>query len=90
MSHTTLENPQTRPGQPAPARFVYSHIRLRILDPAGCLVRELQDGWIPARPQQLRWDGRDRNGTRVNSGVYFVAVDAAGGVREGGKLAILR
>ncbi len=62
---------------------------VRIIDPAGRLVRPLQNGWTPAGPQQLRWDGRDRSGARVNPGVYFVAVDGAGGVRERGKLVIL-
>lgn len=64
--------------------------RVRILDPAGRLVRRLQGGWTPAGPQQLRWDGRDRTGTRVDSGIYFVAVDRPGGMRERGKLVILR
>jgi flagellar hook assembly protein FlgD len=62
---------------------------VRIIDPTGRLVRPLQNGWTPAGPQQLRWDGRDRSGARANPGVYFVAVDAAGGVRERGKLVIL-
>jgi hypothetical protein len=62
---------------------------VRIIDPAGRLVRPLQNGWTPAGPQRLRWDGRDRSGARVNPGVYFVAVDGAGGVRERGKLVIL-
>ncbi len=63
---------------------------VRILDPAGRLVRQLQGGWTPTGPQRLRWDGRDQSGARVNSGVYFVAVDGAGGIRERGTLVILR
>jgi len=62
---------------------------VRILDPAGRLVRSLQNGWTPAGPQRLRWDGRDRSGARVNPGVYFVAVNGAGGARERGKLVLL-
>ncbi len=63
---------------------------VRILDPAGRLVRQLHGSWSPAGPQQLRWDGRDQGGNRVNAGVYFVVVDGAGGVRERVKLAMLR
>lgn len=64
--------------------------RVRIVDSAGRVIRQLLGGWAPAGSQRLRWDGRDQSGTRVNSGVYFVAVDGSGGVRERGKLAILR
>jgi hypothetical protein len=64
--------------------------RVRIIDPAGRLVRQLQAGWTPAGPQQHRWDGRDRSGARVDAGVYFLVVDAAGGFRDRGKLVIVR
>jgi flagellar hook assembly protein FlgD len=64
--------------------------RVRIIDPAGRLVRRLQAGWTPAGPQQHRWDGRDRSGARVDAGVYFLVVDAAGGFRDRGKLVIVR
>lgn len=63
--------------------------RVRIVDLAGRLVHQLQDGWIPAGPQQLRWDGRDRSGSLVESGIYFISVEGAG-VKARGKLVVSR
>ncbi len=62
---------------------------VRIVDLAGRLVRRLQDGWAPAGPRQFQWDGRDRNGALVESGMYFVALDGVG-VHERGKLTVSR
>ena len=63
--------------------------RVRIVDLAGRLVQRLQDGWAPAGRQQFVWDGRDRSGSLVESGVYFIAVDGVG-VKGRGKLVVSR
>lgn len=62
-------------------------VRVRVIDLAGRLVRRVQDGWVPAGPQEFRWDGRDGSGARVESGIYFVAVEGVG-VRLRGKLVV--
>jgi hypothetical protein len=47
-----------------------------IYDPAGRLVRLLQDGPMPAGYHRFVWDGRDGRGRRVASGVYLLRVRA--------------
>ncbi len=99
---TGVESPETGPLSfriaPNPAvsgstiRFTLPQpglTRVRIVDLSGRLVRRLQDGWATAGPQQIHWDGRDRNGAPVQSGIYFVAVDGAG-VQARGKLTVSR
>ncbi|MBN1827476.1 MAG: hypothetical protein JW958_14570 [Candidatus Eisenbacteria bacterium] len=46
-------------------------VRLSVHDAAGRLVRTLADGAFSAGPHALRWDGADRNGRPVASGIYF-------------------
>ena len=50
-------------------------ISLRIYNVAGQLVRTLVSGTTPAGYYQVRWDGRDANGSNVSSGVYFYKID---------------
>jgi flagellar hook assembly protein FlgD len=42
---------------------------------AGQLVRTLVSGTTPAGYYQIRWDGRDANGSDISSGVYFYKID---------------
>lgn len=49
-----------------------------IYDPAGRLVRSLDDRLVTAGPHELRWDGRDAAGRAVRAGLYFARVDAGG------------
>lgn len=48
---------------------------LRIYDVAGRRVGEIDAGRLPAGSHFLRWDGRDRAGLPVPSGVYLVRLD---------------
>jgi flagellar hook assembly protein FlgD len=53
-------------------------VRMRIYNVRGELVRTVQDGRLPAGFAVLDWDGRDRAGKRVSSGVYFYRVEIDG------------
>ena len=44
---------------------------LRVYDVAGQVVATLLDRDLPAGPHVATWDGRDRSGNRVASGMYF-------------------
>ncbi len=46
-------------------------VDLSIYNIRGQRVRQLLDGRLPAGFHSARWDGRDANGLRVSSGVYF-------------------
>jgi len=54
------------------------HARLRIYDVAGRLVRTLVDETRPAGVYEASWDGRNENGRRAASGVYFCRFEAPG------------
>jgi hypothetical protein len=48
-----------------------SSVRLVVYDAAGHLVRSIAEEWMTAGRHQAIWDGRDRRGHAVPSGVYF-------------------
>lgn len=50
---------------------VAGHTRLEIFNILGQDVAMLVDEYLPAGPVVRQWDGRDRNGTNVPSGIYF-------------------
>lgn len=52
--------------------------RLEIYDPQGRLVKRLVNGWLPAGRHIVTWDGTDRAGRPVASGVYFSHVTSNG------------
>ncbi len=51
-------------------------VSVRILDPAGRLVRELFRGWLGPGRHGWSWDGRRSDGLDSGSGVFFVEVTA--------------
>ncbi len=55
-----------------------SPARLAIYDLNGRLVRDVVSGNFAAGYQSATWDGRDRAGRNVASGVYFVRATSAG------------
>jgi hypothetical protein len=55
-----------------PARVV-----VRIFDVAGRLVETLADRTFTPGSHDLRWDGCDRNGSMVASGIYFIRLDSS-------------
>ena len=46
-------------------------VTLRVYNIRGQLVQTLVDGPLPPGQHATIWDGRDRNGIRVASGIYF-------------------
>jgi hypothetical protein len=56
---------------PSPLR-----VRLRVFDVAGRLVRVLVDERQPAGRHQVAWNGCDRHGRALASGVYFYRLEA--------------
>jgi len=52
------------------------HVRLRIHDGAGRLVRELLDEDRGAGLNEVRWDGRTRFGQPAASGAYFATIES--------------
>lgn len=68
-------NPATRIYFTLPAPTA---VQLDIYDVAGRLVRRLVEGDLPAGPQAVEWDGRNRGGVPVASGVYFARLNAGG------------
>ncbi|MBU1700600.1 MAG: T9SS type A sorting domain-containing protein [Candidatus Eisenbacteria bacterium] len=68
---------------------VNARTSLRVYDVAGRMVKTLADGPYPAGIHTLRWDGRDTEGNRAASGVYFYKMES-GDFRQTRKLIILR
>ena len=64
-------------------------ISLRIYDIAGRVVTALNTEVARPGRHSVTWDGTNDRGQRVASGVYFIALEAAG-VRETGRLVYLR
>lgn len=54
-------------------------VALRIFDVSGRLVDVLQEGELAAGHHQFVWDGVDRAGRRVATGVYFYRLESAEG-----------
>jgi flagellar hook assembly protein FlgD len=63
---------------------------LRIVDAAGRLVRTLASGPWEGGTGSMSWDGRDRDGAPVPSGIYFYVLKSDDGVALTGKLSWLR
>jgi aminopeptidase N len=79
---------------PRGATLTYSvpsdgHVSLAIYDAAGRLVRRLVDARAPAGVRTVAWDGADRSGRAVASGVYFARLATEAGSASG-KLLVVR
>lgn len=53
-----------------------SHVKLVIYDIIGREVAQIADGEYPAGYTELTWNGTNRNGAHVSSGVYFYRMTA--------------
>lgn len=53
-----------------------SHVRIRILDVRGRLVKTLVDGAIAPGLHETTWRGRAESGEAAPSGIYFVTMEA--------------
>ena len=68
---------------------VPEHVRLRVFDSRGRLVRDLVNEVRESGAHQVVWDGRDSSGRNAGSGVYFVQM-SAGDYRNSSRLVILK
>jgi len=66
-----------------------SHVSLRIYDVSGRLVRVLVEKGYTEGHYREQWDGRDRNGLPVASGVYFYRL-TTGAFAQTRKMVLLR
>jgi hypothetical protein len=64
-------------------------VTLGVVDAAGRRIRSLREGNAGTGPNELRWDGRDDAGRRVESGIYFIRMQWEGG-RETARAVVLR
>ena len=62
---------------------------LRIYDIRGCLVNELLDGPVRAGRGSVEWDGTDRSGRNVSTGIYFYRM-VTNKTTSTGKLLLIR
>lgn len=81
-------NPSTtiRFAVPAGANQPYN---LRVYDVRGALVTELAAGQIGGGTHEVRWDGRDKNGAPVSSGIYLYRLEV-GAQKLTGKMALVK
>ena len=56
-------------------------VRLAVYDLAGRRLKTLLDGEVPGGVTKVTWDGRDQNGIRISSGVYFIRLKFAKGAQ---------
>lgn len=56
---------------------------VRIYDPAGRLVRTLEEGEMAAGPHTVTWDGNAESGEAERPGIYFSRVQTGAGVMSG-------
>jgi hypothetical protein len=49
--------------------------RVAVFDVTGRKVRQLVNGLLPAGIHRLEWDGREEDGTRTATGIYWVRAD---------------
>ena len=64
-------------------------VSTEIFNAAGQRVRHLTDRWYPAGEHAVTWDGRDRDGRRAASGIYFCRLDV-GRYRQTIKMMLIR
>ncbi len=65
-----------------------SFVQVRIHGPTGALIRDLGRRWLPSGPQRVSWNGRDRRGRPVPSGLYTIRLQC-GDAEARGRLTVL-
>jgi hypothetical protein len=58
-------------------------VNIAVFDVQNRMVKVLADEFMPEGEHNLRWDGRDHHGNKLNHGVYFVRMVAGNAVRTG-------
>lgn len=59
---------------------VAQSVSVTVVDALGREVKRIADGWLEAGAHEMRWDGRDQQGSGVAAGVYFLHVSLDGEV----------
>jgi len=67
-----------------------SHVKLRIYDVNGRLVRSLVDGVQDAAQYNVTWDGIADDGREVSSGVYWARMSTSTGFTASTKMVVLK
>jgi spore coat protein A len=80
-------NPRTRLDFELPRR---ARVRLDVFDVSGRLVATLVDGLRAAGPGTIDWDGRDRTGNAVASGLYLYRLSVEGSGSISRKMVLLK
>lgn len=71
-------NPSARTTRIAWAQPSRAHVRVRVFDVAGRLVRTLAERTMDGGQHELAWNGTNEAGRAVAAGVYLVQVEAGG------------
>jgi len=66
-----------------------THVRLKMFDPRGRLVKTLINRVLPTGPHTFEWNGTNNRGNRISSGVYFYRLEIED-IERKGKLVLLR
>jgi hypothetical protein len=66
------------------------HARLQVYDVRGRLVATLADGLRAPGEHYVRWDGQDRQGTAVASGIYFYRLETRSGFTESKRMVLVK
>jgi len=86
QNHPNPFNPTTTIRFTLPER---AQVSLAVFDVRGRRIATLVDREMPAGLSRVEWDGRDRRGTQVSSGVYFYRI-VAGSHVETRKMVLLK
>jgi protocatechuate 3,4-dioxygenase beta subunit len=80
-------NPETRISFGLPSAM---RVKVRVFNLLGKEVALLHDGLLNAGEQHLTWNGRDRAGNQVTSGLYFYRLEGANGAALVGKMLMMK
>jgi hypothetical protein len=66
------------------------NVRLAVYDASGALVRVVYEGHRQVGRYEEAWDGRNQNGRRASTGIYFSRLEIDSGFRQTRKLLLVR
>jgi hypothetical protein len=79
LAISIFPNPMMSAGEIRLAIPSNDHVAVKIYDVKGKYVETLMDKQVQAGEHQITWEGRNRDGRRVTSGIYFVRVETTRG-----------
>ena len=79
LAMSIFPNPVMSAGEIRLAIPSNDHVAVKIYDVKGKYVETLLDKQVQAGEHQITWEGRNREGRRVTSGIYFVRVETTRG-----------